>query len=88
MSREQVIVCDACFAKATASEVAKYHWDQKPSCFEAHCPEDGVNGGVWKMDVCARCRRVLHDAIHKTIYELRRGTHASQQSGEPTDATR
>lgn len=82
MSREELIICDACGCSATTSEVAKYHWDQKPSCFSATCPDDGVNGGRWKMDVCAFCRRVLHDTIQQTIKELRTGTHAKQQPEE------
>ena len=79
MSREELIICDACGCSAATSQVGKYHWDQKPSKFCAHCPEDGVNGGVWSMDVCAFCRRIIYAAIRQTIDELRAGIHQEQQ---------
>lgn len=62
------IECDCCGRHVNQALVS---WDRRASHFVAKCPEDGINGGQWSMDVCADCRKVLHDAIRSTVDGLR-----------------
>lgn len=70
-----MIKCDCCGYEMTTAQIAKWHWDQKPSVFELKFPRDGINGGQWNMDVCVRCREFLFDAIRSTINRLRGGEY-------------
>lgn len=71
------IKCDACGCEMF--NPSSYHWEQRPSVFKAQCPPDGVNCGIWEMDVCRACRTVIHDAIKEVIAALREHRHESQQ---------
>lgn len=63
------ITCDCC--GVTVPSIAVLNWESRPSVFKLTFPRDGVNGGVWNMDVCEKCRHILFDAIQSTIQELR-----------------
>lgn len=78
--KSESIICDCCKYDMKSSEIAKWNWDQRPSVFDLTFPRDGTNGGVWKMDVCSRCRGVLFDAIRSTVNRLR-GGHYDDDAG-------
>lgn len=63
------IICDCCGVKII--NPASLAWDNRPSVFTLTFPRDGINGGLWNMDVCAGCREGLYDAIQDKITELR-----------------
>lgn len=63
------IKCDCCGSEIT--NILALRWDRKPSVFSLKFPRDGVNGGLWNMDVCASCRESIYDAIVDKITELR-----------------
>lgn len=62
------IECDMCKQRVNPAACT---WETRPSVFSLTFPRDGINGGVWNMDVCASCRCMLHDAITTTINERR-----------------
>lgn len=62
------ITCDCCGQTFIGNP--NVNWEQFPSVFKLTFPRDGVNGGVWNMDICATCRGVLFDAISNTIHDL------------------
>ena len=64
-----VITCDCC--GMDIRNPGALCWENRPSVFKLTFPRDGINGGVWNMDVCAGCREGLFDAIEDKITELR-----------------
>lgn len=68
--KRELIECDICRAKVDPSTC---NWETKPTHFKLTFPRDGVNGGVWSMDVCASCRVRLYDIIDFGIRNLRAG---------------
>lgn len=74
MTTIERIQCDCCGALVNN---AAMHWEQRTSHFQAKCPLDGINGGMWSMDVCVSCRRKLFDAIDGTVRGIRE--HAAQE---------
>jgi hypothetical protein len=62
------IECDCCGRRTNQALVS---WDRRASHFQAVCPEDGINGGQWSMDVCFKCRKILHDVIRETVDGIR-----------------
>lgn len=75
MGKKEITVCDACSAEFTTKDILSCHWEQKPSRFQATCPKDGINGGVWDMDVCSECRIALFNAIRSVIDGRRKHEH-------------
>jgi len=57
MARRELITCDKC------GEEQGKHWDQSVSVISIKCPPDGVNGGKFSADLCAKCRRKLHSIL-------------------------
>lgn len=66
--KKEVIICDCCKLECDTSPG---HWEHRPSVFTLKFPRDSINGGIWNMDVCPRCRRILYDAIDGTVKRLR-----------------
>lgn len=62
------IVCDCCGEHVNN---ATAHWESRATHVTIHCPPDGINGGQWSMDVCAKCRKLLHETIRDTVDGIR-----------------
>lgn len=71
--------CDCCGARVNQALMA---WDQRASHVVMKCPEDGINGGQWSMDVCASCRKVLHGAIREAVDRLREKANENKRLAE------
>lgn len=71
--KREFTVCDMCGAEVDDKQQG--HWEYKTSHFKLTFPRDGINGGVWSMDVCHCCRHKLYDAIDGTIKATREKVH-------------
>ena len=58
-----VLKCDLC------GEFGGSSWEFAVKPITLVCPEDGVNGGKWHYDMCARCRKKVNDWIAEAFDE-------------------
>jgi hypothetical protein len=56
-----VLKCDLC------GELGGSSWEFAVKPIRLHCPEDGINGGLWNYDMCARCRVEINQAIKSAV---------------------
>lgn len=70
------IQCDCCGVLVNNAVVSH---ELKSTHFTANCPEDGVNGGMWSMDVCHKCRKALYHSIRNTVNSLRANSEVNAE---------
>jgi len=57
---KKIHVCDKC---GSETENDSLYWTDRTTTIQTKCPIDGVNGGLFKGELCNDCRRELHEIL-------------------------